>query len=94
MANTRYQVGDRVVVQTTFTVENGTPTSPSTVVGEYRAPGGTTTPLTPAEASAGVWRMTLPTFTVRGLWHWYIAGTAGVIAADQGSILVDDKVTT
>jgi hypothetical protein len=90
----RYQIGDRKTVVTTFVDEAGVPTSPSTVVGEYRPPGGAITPLVPTEASAGVWRMILPTFTVRGLWHWYIAGTAGVIAADQGSILVDDKVTT
>jgi hypothetical protein len=90
---TRYQVGDRKVVVSTFTVEDGTPTSPSTVTGEVKAPDGTVTPLTPTEASAGVWRMTLPAFTAPGVWSWWIAGTAGVIAADQGRIIVERKST-
>lgn len=89
-----YQIGDRKVVSTTFTNEAGVPTSPSTVVGEYRKPGGAVTPLTPAEQSAGVWRMTLPTFDEPGIWSWHIAGTAGLIAADQGLIKVVPKVTT
>lgn len=89
----RYQIGDRVTVSTTFTVEDGTPTSPSTVVGEVKAPDGTVTPLTPTEASEGVWRMILPAFDAPSTWSWWIAGTAGVIAADQGVIVVERKAT-
>lgn len=89
----RYQIGDRVVVTTTFRVEDGTPTSPSTVVGECRSPDGTVTALAPSASAPGVWRMTLPTFDERGTWSWYIAGISGVIAADQGVIFVDRKYT-
>ena len=92
-------VGDRLTAQTTFRAEPVTPgtpgalTSPSTVVGEVKSPSGAITPLTPSEASAGIWRATLPTFTEGGYWRWFIAGTAGLIAADQGSIAVEAKVT-
>ena len=89
----RYQVGDRVTVETMFTDEAGTLQSPVTVVGEYRTPTGTVTPMSPSEQTPGVWRMTLPAFTEHGRWGWYIAGTAGLIAADQGTINVDRKVT-
>ena len=88
-----YQIGDRLIVETVFTNENDTPTSPTVVTGEVRSPSGTVTPLTPAEQSAGVWRMTLPTFSEGGRWGWWIAGTAGLIAADQGTITVDAKAT-
>jgi hypothetical protein len=88
-----YEVGDRIVVQTVFTNEAGTPTSPSALTGEVRSPSGVLTPLTPADMTLGVVRMTLPTFTEGGVWRWYVAGTAGVIAADQGTIRVDPKVT-
>jgi hypothetical protein len=37
--------------------------------------------------------MTLPAFTEGSVWRWYIAGTAGLIAADQGSISVSKKIT-
>jgi hypothetical protein len=88
-----YEVGDRIIVQTVFTNEAGTPTSPSALVGDVRSPSGVLTPLTPADQGSGVIRMTLPTFTEGGVWRWYVAGTAGVIAADQGTIRVDPKVT-
>jgi hypothetical protein len=88
-----YEIGDRIVVQTTFTNEAGVPTSPSTVVAECKSPTGTVTPLSPTEASPGVFRATLPTFTEKGVWRWYIAGTAGVIAADQGVVSVAPKLT-
>jgi hypothetical protein len=88
-----YEIGDRIVVQTTFTNEAGVPTSPSTVVAECKSPTGTVTPLSPTEASPGVWRAILPTFTEKGVWRWYIAGTAGVIAADQGVVSVAPKLT-
>lgn len=89
-----HQIGDRKIVQTTFTNEAGVPTSPSTVTGEYRKPSGTApVSLTPTESSPGVWRMTLPTFDEAGVWSWYIAGTAGLIAADQGLIKVVRKTT-
>lgn len=92
---TAFNQGARVIVETTFRNEAGVPTSPSTVVGDYRSPTGTAAvSLTPVEASPGVWRMTLPIFDVGGQWLWYIAGTAGVIAADQGSITVIPKGTT
>lgn len=90
---TRYQIGDRIVVTTTFTNEAGVPTSPSIVTGEVRSPSGTVTPLTPTESAAGVWRMVLPTFAERGTYAWFIQGTAGLIASDQGLIVVDRKLT-
>ena len=87
-------VGDRCTVVTTFKNEAGVLTSPVTVTGEYRAPSATTpTPLAATESSTGVWRMLLPTFTEGGIWAWHIAGTSGLIAADQGTIRVDSKVT-
>jgi hypothetical protein len=89
----RYQIGDRKVVVSEFRDEDGVLTSPSTVTGEVKAPDGTVTPLSPTEASAGIWRMTLPAFTAPGVWSWWIAGTAGVIAADQGRIVVERKAT-
>lgn len=88
------EVGDRKVVQTTFRDEAGVLTDPSIVVGEYRKPSGTApVSLTPVVASTGVWRMTLPTFDEPGIWSWYIAGTAGLIASDQGYIKVNPKGT-
>jgi hypothetical protein len=89
----RYQIGDRKVVVSEFRDEDGVLTSPSTVTGEVKAPDGTVTPLSPTEASAGIWRMTLPAFTAPGVWSWWIAGTAGLIAADQGRIIVERKAT-
>lgn len=86
-------VGDRKILQTSFRNEAGDLTSPTTVVAEVRSPSGVVTPLAPTEASAGVFRATLPTFTEGGSWMWHIAGTAGVIAADQGVISVDPKLT-
>lgn len=90
-----FQVGDRKKVRTTFTNDVGTPTSPSTFTGEYRKPSGTAAvSLTPTDLGSGVLEMTLPTFDEAGIWSWHIAGTAGVIAADQGLIKVVPKVTT
>lgn len=88
-----YEVGDRIKVVTTFTNEAGVPTSPSALAGEVLSPSGTLTPLTPADQGSGVVHLTLPTFTEGGIWRWYVAGTAGVIAADQGLIKVSPKVT-
>ena len=89
----RYQVGDRLAVVTTFVDEDDIPTSPTTLTGEVRSPSGTVTPLTPTDTGDGVVRMVLPTFTEGGRWGWYIQGTAGLFAADQGTIGVDPKVT-
>jgi hypothetical protein len=92
MAN--YDVGDRVKVVTTFRNEAGVPTSPSTFTAEYRKPGSTVaTAVVPVDGGSGVFTTTLPVFDVAGTWFWYIAGTAGVIAADDGYIYVDEKST-
>lgn len=92
MAN--YDIGDRVKVVTTFKNEAGVPTSPSTFTAEYRKPGGVATALTPIDGGSGVLTTTLPTFDVPGTWYWYVVGTAGVVAADDGYIFVDAKATT
>jgi hypothetical protein len=89
-----FEVGDRKKIRTTFTNDTGTPTSPTVLAGEYRKPSGTAAvPLTPSDLGSGVVEMTLPTFDEAGIWTWYIAGTAGVIAADQGFIKVVPKLT-
>ena len=89
-----YQIGDRKTVRTVFTNSVGTPTSPTTLIGVYRKPSGTAeVALTPSDLGAGVVEMTLPTFDEPGIWSWHIAGTAGLIAADQGLIKVVRKVT-
>lgn len=88
------EVGDRKTVQTEFRDEAGVLTSPSTVVGEYRKPSSTVAvSLTPTVVSPGIWRMILPTFDEPGIWSWWIAGTAGLIASDQGYIKVSPKIT-
>jgi len=90
-----YDIGDRVKIITTFRNEAGVPTSPSTFTGEYRKPGSAAaTPITPVDGGSGVLTMTLPTFDVKGVWYWYVVGTAGVIAADDGFIYVDEKTTS
>jgi hypothetical protein len=89
-----YQVGDRAVVSTVFTDENGVATNPVTVVAEYRRPSATVaTSIGTTNPSTGTYRATLPTFDEPGLWAWYIAGTVGLIAADQGLIFVAAKLT-
>jgi len=92
--STSYDVGDRVKVVTTFRNDLGVPTSPTTFDAEYRKPGGAVTPITPVDSGSGVLTITLPTFDVPGMWSWYIRGTGGVIAADDGFIPVDPKTTT
>ena len=87
-------VGDQQIIQTTFRNEAGALTSPSTVVAECKSPSGTVTPLTPTEASVGIFRAMLPVYTEGGFWKYFIAGTAGLIAADQGVIEVERKVTS
>lgn len=89
-----YDVGDRVKVVTTFRNEAGVPTSPATFSAEYRKPGGAATPIVPVDGGSGVLTITLPTFDVKGVWTWYVAGLTGVIAADDGFIYVDEKTTT
>jgi hypothetical protein len=94
MASESYDVGDRVKVVTTFRNDLGVPTSPSAFSAEYRKPGAAAaTSIVPVDGGSGVFTITLPTFDVPGLWSWYIVGTAGVIAADDGVIAVDPKVT-
>jgi len=89
-----YEVGDRIKIVTTFRNDVGVPTSPSSFVGEYRKPGtAIPTAVVPTDGGAGVLTIVLPTFDVGGIWSWWIAGTGGVIAADQGFIAVDPKVT-
>lgn len=90
--NDRPDVGDRQALVSTF-VENGVPTSPTSVVASCRSPSGTVVALTPAELSAGVWKTMLPTYDEGGVWTWRVSGTAGLIATDQGYIIVDDDVT-
>lgn len=96
MAIPEYNIGDQIVVTTTYTVGTNppVPTSPSTRVGEYRKPSGAAAvALTPALITTGVFTITLPPFDEAGTWGWYQAGTAGVIAADQGFVKVLAKTT-
>ena len=94
MAAAPYEVGDRVKIIVTFTDEDLVNTSPTTLTAEYRGPTDTTpTPIVPVEIAPGVFTITLPTFDEGGVWRWYCSGTAGVIAADQGTIAVDHKIT-
>jgi hypothetical protein len=87
-------IGDRKKVRTVFTNDVGVPTSPTTLVGEYRKPSGAAAvPLTPTDLGSGVVETILPTFDEAGTWPWYVAGTAGVIKADQGFIKVLRKTT-
>jgi hypothetical protein len=88
-----YDVGDRVQVVTTFLNDVGVPTSPSSFVAEYRKPDGTVTAIVPTDQGSGVFTIMLPTFDAPGIWSWYIRGTAGVLAADDGWIPVDPKTT-
>jgi hypothetical protein len=89
-----YDVGDRVTLTTTFVTVDGTPTSPSELYADYRKPGAADTiEVTPVDEGNGVVTVTLPAFDVPGSWLWYISGTAGVIAADQGEIIVTPKAT-
>jgi hypothetical protein len=84
---TRYDIGDQPVLTTTFTVDD-TATSPTAVAAQYRKPDGTEAALTPVEDAEGVFVTTLPVLDAAGTWSWRIAGTAGVVAADEGSFLV------
>lgn len=89
-----FDVGDRVTITATFYDPDGTPTSPDVLYADYRRPGDTTpTEITPTDEGSGVATFTLPAFDVAGAWLWYIAGTEGVIAADQGEIRVARKAT-
>jgi hypothetical protein len=88
-----YQVGDLIAVETTFRNEDGTLTTPTTRVANVIKPDGTETAIVPTVESTGVLRATLPTFDTPGIWRWYIAGTAGLIAADQGSVFVEAAYT-
>lgn len=91
---TTYDVGDRVQITTTFTDLDGTPTSPDTLYADYLKPGATeATELTPSDEGSGVVTTLLPAFDVGGVWRWYVKGTAGVIAADQGDLVVRAKGT-
>ncbi len=86
MAN-RFDIGDKPVVTTTFTV-NGVAASPSALIGFYEKPDGTEVAVTPVVVTPGVFTMTLPRLDVAGRWYWRIAGTVGVIAADEGQFIV------
>lgn len=88
------KVGDRAKITTVFVDEAGTPTSPTVFNAEYRRPGDpAVTAVVPTDGGSGVFTTVLPTFDVGGVWSYYIRGTAGVIAASDGIILVDHKAT-
>ena len=89
----RYHVGDLIAKETTFRDEDGVLTTPTTRVGNVIKPDGTEVAITPTVESTGVLRITFPTFDQPGIWRWYIAGTAGLIAADQGSVYVEPAYT-
>lgn len=85
-----FDIGDRPIITVTFRDEAGTLTSPSTVVFGYVKPDGTEvvgqSPLD--NPSTGVFRYRLPTLDAAGVWTWRGKGTAGLIAADEGSFTV------
>lgn len=84
-----YDQWSQVTVRATFRNSLGAPTSPSSFEGWYRKPGSAThTAIVPTNLGGGVLTMTLPAFDVAGEWRWGIRGTAGVIAAKAGKILV------
>jgi len=75
-------LGDLVTVTTTF--DGGTP---STIVARVKAPDGTVTTRPTTELSPGVVEFTFQADRP-GRWDWRIAGTAGVIGADEGTVRV------
>lgn len=82
-----YDTGTLVRLTATFTV-NGVDTDPTTVTGSVRAPDGTSTPLTVAKDSVGVYHADF-TASVAGL-HWYrFAGTGTVVAAEEKTFYVE-----
>lgn len=88
-----YHVGDLIAVQTTFRDEAGTLTTPTTRVANVIKPDGTEVAVVPSVVSTGVLRIQFPVFDAPNIWKWYIAGTAGLVAADQGAVYVTPAYT-
>jgi hypothetical protein len=86
MAAASYDIGDRPTVTVTFTNESGVLTSPSTVVFLTKDPAGTeASNAATTNPSTGVYTYTFPTLTQSGVYSWRAKGTAGLIAATEGS---------
>jgi len=77
-----FVVGQQIVLQGTFKNRAGTLTNPTTVVLKVTDPAGTTTTVTNAQQSTGVYEGTF-TPTIAGDHYWSMKGTAGLIAAGR-----------
>ena len=87
-----FHIGDKPVITTTFTDVDGVAASPTVVEAFTQSPDGVETPLTPVEADPGVFTTTVQTLDQPGMWYWRVAGTAGIIAADEGHFHVRRSV--
>ncbi len=81
-----YHVGDRITCTTTFTVD-GVNTTPTTYAAQVKDPSGNESAVTPTVSATGVLVSNI-TVDESGTWHYRIAATAGVTAADEQSITV------
>jgi len=96
MRTTAADIGDRPVITTTWRdAITDALTSPTVVAYTVRAPNGTSTTYTSPNGaidlavSVGVTRFTFPTVLDQaGVWAWRVVGTAGVQAAEQGTLTV------
>lgn len=91
---THYDIGDRLTVTATFTDENGTATDPDEVTAWVLDPSGTLTTYVSPDAtltnpSVGTWAFQMAAaLDDDGDWYVRIAGTSGLLAAEEVQIPV------
>lgn len=92
MAESVFDIGDRVKLTGTFTNAAGVLTNPTVVTCKVRTPSGTVTShLDAANPSAGVFTKEIEV-TEAGMWRFRFEGTGAVKAAEEGFFDVEESV--
>lgn len=91
MTNTKWNIGDQAVVETTVTPHPSNPSGVASAVScTFTKPDKTAmTPVT-MTLDGSTWRCTGPTFDQAGVWRFKVAATAGLIGAESGTFTVLD----
>jgi hypothetical protein len=89
---TLYDIGDQPTLTATFADADGAAADPSAITFSLKAPDGTVTTATEADATnpaVGVWKWPIPAaFDAPGPWHFRAEATAGLQTAEELSVRV------
>lgn len=90
MSNTKWNIGDQAVVETTVTPHPSNPSGVASAVScTFTKPDKTAMTPVAMTLDGTTWRCTGPTFDVAGPWTWKVSATAGLIASETGKLTVD-----